>query len=205
MPQFKAYNLWPIPVYESSEPVKTDWLNYIKSTPYERMKIGNGDISIDRYILESMPDLKDKIMKHCEVFTKKYIGVAENAKFYMQNSWGVKHLPEDSAHSHTHGGSLISGVYYLQSPEGSGNISFSKDYSYTNMFHQSVRFDYDDINNINCESYTIDVEDGIVLLFPSHLSHSVEKNNSKQDRYSLAFNFYVRGKFGKEEYQLEIK
>ena len=39
MPEFKAYNLWPVPVYESEEPVKTDWLDYIKSTPYERMKI----------------------------------------------------------------------------------------------------------------------------------------------------------------------
>ena len=33
----------------------------------------------------------------------------------------------------------------------------------------------------------------------------IKKNNSNEKRYSIAFNFYVRGKFGKEEYQLEIK
>jgi hypothetical protein len=37
------------------------------------------------------------------------------------------------------------------------------------------------------------------------LEHSVDENKSKEERYSLAFNFYVRGRFGKEEYKLEIK
>ena len=44
MPQFKAHNLWPIPVYESETTVKSDWLNYVLNTDYERMHIGNGDI-----------------------------------------------------------------------------------------------------------------------------------------------------------------
>ena len=30
-------------------------------------------------------------------------------------------------------------------------------------------------------------------------------NKSNEDRYSVAFNLYIKGKFGKEEYQLEIK
>ena len=205
MGEYKAYNLWPIPVYEGFEPVKSEWLNYVKSTPYERMKVDNGDISIDRYLLERIPDLKNTILNHCEIFTRKHLSVSKNADFYLQNSWSVKHLPGDKSQSHTHGSSLISGVYYLQIPKNSGNLTFSKDQSYTNMFHQSIRFEYDEPNHITCESYSIDVEEGKILLFPAHLSHSVEKNNSKENRYSLAFNLYVRGKFGDEEYQLEIK
>ena len=130
---------------------------------------------------------------------------AEVAEFYMQNSWAVKHLPGDEAQSHTHTGSLISGVYYLHTPKDSGNITFSKEYCYTNMFPQSVNFAYDEFNLVNCEKCTIEVENGKILLFPSHLLHSVEKNNTSEDRYSLAFNFYVRGKFGEKESVLEIK
>ncbi len=207
MPEFKAYSLWPIPVYESVEPVKSDWVEKIKSTPYERMKVGNGDISIDRYLLESIPDLKNAIIKHCEVYTRKYLGVAKNAEFYMQNSWGVRHLPKDESQNHVHGNSLLSGVYYLQTPKNSGDLVFGKDSSWTNLFHQSIRFEYDDSNHINCDTYRIKVEEeeGKILFFPAHVGHSVTRNNSEQDRYSLAFNFYVRGKFGDEESRLEIK
>ena len=79
MPEFKAHNLWPIPVYDSETPVKSEWLNYILNTEYERMHIGNGDISKDRYILNQLPDLKKEIENHCEIFVRKYLSVSENA------------------------------------------------------------------------------------------------------------------------------
>ena len=199
------YNLWPIPIYESFEPVSSEWLQQIRRTPYERMKVDNGDVSVDRYLLEKMPDLKKRILKHCSALTRDSLAVSENAEFYMQNSWAVRHLPGDEAQSHTHAGSLISGVYYLHTPKGSGNITFQKEHSYTNLFPQSVNFAYDEFNLVNCEKCTIEVEEGKILLFPSHLSHFVEKNNTSEDRYSLAFNFYVRGKFGEKESVLEIK
>ena len=63
---------------------------------------------------------------------------------------------------------------------------------------------YED-NNVNAERYCVDLEEGTILIFPSHLEHSVNENKSNQNRYSIAFNFYVRGTFGKEEYRLEIK
>ena len=205
MPEFKAHNLWPIPVYDSETPVKSEWLNYILNTEYERMHIGNGDISKDRYILNSLPDLKKEIEHHCELFVKKYLKLKENAKFYLQNSWSVKHNPGDHAQIHSHGSSLLSGVYYLKTKPNCGNLVFHKNPIYTNTFHQSIRFEYDEENNINAGQYAIDVSEGKIILFPSHLEHGVYKNKSNDERYSLAFNFYVRGKFGKEEYELEIK
>lgn len=205
MPEFKAHNLWPIPVYDSETPVKSEWLNYILNTEYERMHIGNGDISKDRYILNQLPDLKKEIENHCEIFVRKYLRVSENAKFYLQNSWSVKHNPGDKAQIHSHGSSLLSGVYYLKTKNNSGNLVFHKNPIYTNTFHQSIRFEYDDSNNVNTGQYVMNVEEGKVILFPSHLEHSVDENKSNEERYSLAFNFYVRGKFGKEEYILEIK
>lgn len=205
MPEFKAHNLWPIPVYDSETPVKSEWVDYILNTEYERMHIGNGDISKDRYILNQLPDLKKEIENHCEIFVRKYLSVSENAKFYLQNSWSVKHNPGDKAQIHSHGSSLLSGVYYLKTKQNSGNLVFHKNPIYTNTFHQSIRFEYDDSNNVNTGQYVMNVEEGKVILFPSHLEHSVGENKSDEERYSLAFNFYVKGKFGKEEYELEIK
>ena len=70
MPEFKAHNLWPIPVYESEIPVKEEWKKNIRNINYERTYIGNSDISTDRYVLNSMQDLKKEIENHCELFVR---------------------------------------------------------------------------------------------------------------------------------------
>jgi hypothetical protein len=35
--------------------------------------------------------------------------------------------------------------------------------------------------------------------------HKVKQNTTNNSRYSLAFNYFVKGKFGTEEFELEIK
>ena len=49
------------------------------------------------------------------------------------------------------------------------------------------------------------VDIGNLYKFPSHLLHRVLKNNSNEVRYSLAFNVFMKGSFGRDEYQLEIR
>tara|TARA_B100001093_G_scaffold446071_1_gene450063 strand:+ start:61 stop:678 length:618 start_codon:yes stop_codon:yes gene_type:complete len=205
MPEFKTYNLWPIPIYEAEIPVKQEWKDVIVNSEYDRTHINNSDISKDRYILNNIPDLKSDIEKHCELFVRKYLSVKDNAKFYLQNSWCNIHGPEEESQIHYHGNSLLSGVYYPIFPKNSGNIAFHKGSIYNNIFHQSIRLEYEEHNNVTAEKYVLGPKEGTIVIFPSHLEHSVEKNNSNENRYSLAFNFYVRGKFGKEEYELEIK
>ena len=203
--EFKVHNLWPIPVYESEIPVREKWKVLVKGLEYERTHINNSDISKDRKILNSMPELKAEIEDHCENYVRKYLTVKDSAKFYLQNSWCNIHGPNERSQIHYHGNSLLSGVYYPILPKNSGDIAFHKVGIYTNIFHQSIRFEYDEHNNITAEQYVVELEEGAIVIFPSHLEHSVQKNLSNENRYSLAFNFYVRGKFGKEEYELEIK
>ena len=205
MPEFKVHQLWPIPVYEAEIPVKQEWKDAVINLEYERTHINNSNISKDRYILNNIPDLKKDIEEHCERFVIKYLTVKDNAKFYLQNSWCNIHGSNESSQIHYHGGSLLSGVYYPIFPKNSGNLSFHKNPLHINLFHQSIRFEYDELNNITAEKYILEIKEGTIVLFPSQLEHSVEKNISNEKRYSIAFNFYVRGKFGKEEYELEIK
>jgi len=205
MPQFKVHQLWPIPVYEAEIPVKQGWKDAVINLEYERTHINNSDISKDRYILNDIPDLKSDIESHCELFVRKYLTVKDNAKFYLQNSWSNIHRPNEDSQIHYHASSLLSGVYYPILPKNSGDIAFHRGSIYTNIFHHSIRFEYKENNNLTAEKYVLNLKEGTIIIFPSHLEHSVEKNNSNENRYSIAFNFYVRGKFGKEEYELEIK
>ena len=68
-----------------------------------------------------------------------------------------------------------------------------------------LRFEYTEDNMINSEVVAVKVKAGDILLFPSHLNHSVTKNMNNDCRYSLAFNAFIKGDLGKMEYSLSIK
>ncbi len=71
-----------------------------------------------------------------------------------------------SEHTHDEDDELLSGVYYITAPEGSGDILFHDD-----PFEVRVA-----------------PEPGMMLLFPPRVAHSVETNRSLEQRLSLAFN-----------------
>jgi len=195
--------LWPTPLYIGNEKVPDNLLDYCKSVPYDRMNSKNGDMSIDKYVLDDLPDLKKKLALHCNTYLAKDLSVSKNSNFYFLNSWIVKHHKGDYAQSHLHTNSMISGVYYVNVPKDSGNIIFQKEN--TNIFYPNINVEFNEINTINSKEYTIDVEEGMVLLFPSWLLHSVLENLNDETRYSLAFNLFVKGEYGKDEFKLEIK
>jgi len=205
MPEFAIHNLWPITVYQSNLDVKKEWVDYAINCNYERMRSNNGDISVSKYVLNDITDLQKEIKIHIDNYTKKFLKVKNNLNFYFLNSWLVKHHPHDFAQSHCHINSLISGVFYLTVPPNSGDLKFSKTHSHTNLFNQNIAIDYESYNNINADTWLINSVEGQIILFPSFMEHSVTENLSNQVRYSLAFNLYVKGDIGKDEYRLELK
>jgi uncharacterized protein (TIGR02466 family) len=204
MNTFAIHNLWPVTIYQGTLDVKKECIDYSLKCDYERMISENGHITKNKYVLNDLPDLKKELNIHIENYLKKYLKVNNKLNFYFLNSWIVKHLPNDFAQQHCHGNSLISGVLYLNVPENSGDIKFHKSYSYQNLFHQSILIDFEEYNYTNAETWTVKSQKNSLLLFPSFLEHSVTKNLSNENRYSLAFNLFVKGKIGKNEYQLNL-
>jgi len=205
MPEFKVHELWPTAVYENNIDVKHEWLEKVKNFDYELMHTKNGLISVNRYILDEISDLKKEILNHCKKFTRLYMHTTDKVDFYLQNSWIVKHNKNHWGQIHHHANSLLSGVYYLKTPPNSGNINFHKNCLHMNMFPPSIRMEYDLINYYNVDQYSLRPKAGKILIFPAHLEHSIDINKSDNDRYSCAFNFYLKGRLGKQEYILEIK
>ena len=196
-------NLWPTPIYIGEEEITDELLSYCESINYNRMMSNNGYMSENKYVLNELTDLKKKLALHCNTYLQDNLKVNTNSSFYFLNSWIVKHNKGDYAQSHLHTNSLISGVYYINVPKDSGNIIFQK--NYTNLFHSSINIEYNSLNETNSLEYTLNVKEGMILLFPSWLSHSVLENLNQQTRYTLAFNLFVRGKYGKDEFELEVK
>lgn len=94
--------------------------------------------------------------------------ILETAQPLEISFWFNQMQPGHSTTLHTHddGYELISGVYYLDVPEGSGDI----------LLHLAEKV------------LSISPQAGVMLMFPPDLAHEVTRNNSRYSRLSMAFN-----------------
>lgn len=85
---------------------------------------------------------------------------------------------------HTHPNNYLGGVYYVDTPEDSGSITFEDPRAQPKLIspqiHQST--------NENSGQTILNVEPGTLLLFPAWLVHSVKPNPSDKLRISISFN-----------------
>ncbi len=91
---------------------------------------------------------------------------------------------------HNHPNSILSGVYYLKTPENCGVLSFTDPRSAARMLNPPlVEFNLWTLPKISYKP-----EAGMMLLFPSWLLHGVETNMSEDTRISVSFNIGMLAK-----------
>jgi uncharacterized protein (TIGR02466 family) len=198
---FNVTPLFAIPLYQSN--IKSNnIITFIETLDFERMPSKNGDYTVDKNILDNshLTDLKTSIQEHIDYFMYEVLDCKTTQKFEIQNSWINKHHQHDFAGSHNHTNSLISGVYYISVEDQSGAIQFEKNKSYFNLWPDMIDIEFnndpDRTNIFNAQAWAITPKNGDIVLFPSHLHHSVYENDSDRLRYSLAFNIFPRGELG---------
>ena len=194
-------DLWPTPLYMNDIGVTQETRDFSVSANYER--VSEAMRTIDKDILNSLPELKKEIEKEIDKYTKDYLKVDDNIEFYITTSWINKHEPDDYAVVHHHTNSIFSGVYYIRQPRWSGDFMIHENSMTPNVCNR-VMLTYKEMTDTTTSHYQIQVKDGLLLLFPSFLMHSVEKNKSPHDRYSLGFNVFVKGELGVKESKLSI-
>jgi uncharacterized protein (TIGR02466 family) len=162
--------------------------------------------SVDKNVL-NRPEFKEVheiVLREINLYTREVLGVSRNIEFYVTNSWVNIHRRGHSAGGHIHHNSLISGVLYLKVPESSGDLVFHRDGLCLVPFPPALDLDMDSFNIYNCKSWGHRPKTNEICLFPSVVMHSVEPSESNDERWSLAFNVFVRGNFG-ALHQLSIK
>ena len=124
-------------------------------------------------IFNSFNKFKDNVLKY------------NNTKFVMTTSWLTCTKPGFGSTIHNHNNSMWSGVFYFGNEEGkSTGIEFADFANKMNGFVVTPT----EYNDWNCSSYDYYPKNNSVIFFPSQTPHSVKKNKSKQNRYSIAFN-----------------
>ena len=132
------------------------------------------------------PQLINILNANAHVFAKH---LSLKTPMKLGNIWVNINKKNDYNVVHVHPGSQLSGVFYLQVPEKSGNITF------LNPVGKMLDYDWGTESVTDFTSYTSSrwsvVSTALQFyLFPSWLSHYVEPSeNNTKERISISFNF----------------
>ena len=108
----------------------------------------------------------------------------------ITSMWGNLLFPSQTHSPHTHSNNFLSGVFYLQSDDLSGEIEFFDPRPQAGVL--SPRIKKGIMENSNAIGF--EPKDNMGLIFPSWLQHWVQPTNS--ERISLSWNILVKGHYG---------
>mgnify|MGYP001366784314 CR=1 FL=1 len=164
----------------------------------------NGQMSDTQWLL-TQPEVKTIVEQHLSAYVFGVLAIDEK-KHYLQHtsSWVNKHVPGDNAQGHSHSNAMFSGVLYFKVPPNSGSIIFHLPALFPTFCTQTLYPEVREYNEYNMREATINPVTGMILCFPSHLPHSVAENLSNEDRYSMAFNYILRGEYGEKDHYLKL-
>jgi len=190
---YEVHPIFPIPVYTRENFIKDGEfpiLDEIVNTPRGPTFDSNslyGDRSENTYILNQpgMWGLKHKLNKYVNEYANCVLGLA--GEYTISQSWLSVKTPGQKHIMHTHGNSIISGTFYFNNKDDAEGLTFMK--TEVSNTYQMVPLKNPNVNNqFSFNEVTLKVENYMLCLFPSYLAHKVQGNNTKNDRYCLAFN-----------------
>jgi len=114
----------------------------------------------------------------------KSVGIKEEINgimtFFSEMNEGGRHI------RHTHPGSKLAGVFYLNAPESSSEIRFFDPRPHNDFFH----YTYTGQSSILQPNYKIKPYNGLFLIFPAWLAHETIINKTDNKRTTAVFNVW---------------
>jgi len=98
--------------------------------------------------------------------------------------WATVNAPGAAHRMHSHPNNFLSSVYYVQVAEGADTINFHDPRPQSVIIHPPVT----ELTAYNTDQVVVRVEEGMLLVFPAWLPHSVDANASERPRISVSSN-----------------
>ena len=208
---YEILELFPTPVFTTTLPQEfasvVPWFYKQEMLSEEVDSPNYGERSKNSYILNEpeCSKLGNHILDIVPQFGKT-LGLDYDSYKFSQSWLSYKH-PGQHHTMHTHPNSLISGVFYFGEPvEKTPAIKFHKPIMGMNVSYISPKTLADKRESKYAWSeFSVEFSPGLLLLFPSHLNHSVPLNKTDTTRCSLAFNIVPTIGFGDETSLTELK
>ena len=200
--------LFPVPVYITR--YRNDYTNemkFIHNAECEGWDEGTKDIkqkqinnlygkkntnrqSVDNFILDNpeLENIRKWIIFNINEYARNVMG--SKSEMVITQSWLNKNGKGEHHHEHCHPNSMISGVWYPQINENLPPIEFRTSTA------RDISMEVDTYNQFNSATFMLPMRMGELIIFPSNLSHSVQPNQSDEERISLSFNTWCKGNLG---------
>jgi len=187
------FNLFPTPVGYISGVITQNECNNLIDVVVNSEEVANHATdklthtsSVDTLKGEHIQNMCRRLSPYIKNFGYQLLG-DNSLDWHIVGLWGNVMVPGGYQYKHNHGNSIMSGVLYLQMPKGSTATRFWRKERGDTYFlahdGQGRMTDYNcqyvDLNNVRARD---------LVLFPSHMQHGVEENNSDENRISIAFN-----------------
>jgi len=108
----------------------------------------------------------------------------KNQEVKITSMWSIINKKNASNARHIHSNNYISAAYYVKTQENSGDIVFHDPRSVTTFRYPKIS----KRNKLNSNVFTVQPKEGLLVLFPSYLYHSVDLNRSEEERIVISFN-----------------
>ena len=137
-------------------------------------------------------DLNDKTPKKFIIAVSSKINTAFNDMDWdiekqiikIKSIWAIINEKGASNERHHHGNSALSAAYYVRAPKDCGDIVFYDPRPAPVFSHPIAK----KTNILNATVNSITPDEGLLVLFPSYLDHSVKPNLSSDQRIVISFN-----------------
>ena len=145
--------------------------------------------SEDRFVsLEEIPSIRvvlDFFVSACKAIARERNWDMREHEVSLRNFWVHATPPGELTQIHDHKPDILSGVYYVDKPEDSGDLVFQDVNPYHEFTPRPLPGKTDPNNR---PEYTLKADDGTMLVFPGWLPHKIPRNNSSRRRVSVSFN-----------------
>ena len=188
-------DLFAIPLYRTiiGEPTESE-LKYLESIPMTEGRstaLNSENLAILNTI--QLRDLQGRVHKGLQEY-QDHLGVdTAQVEMRITTSWLNRYHKGHSTHQHHHSNSIISGVYYLGDCDKSAPIQFHRAPGYVNLWPNTINLPIKTHNALNIDIITVIPKAGELIMWPSHLAHSVPPNQSDTPRHTIAFNTFIKG------------
>ncbi len=108
----------------------------------------------------------------------------ENQIVKITNMWSIINKQNSFNERHHHGNSALSAAYYVKADKDSGDIVFYDPRPAFSFSHPENSH----LTDLNAQVKSVVPKNGMLVLFPSYLDHSVNPSKSSEDRIVISFN-----------------
>ena len=168
-------------IMETSENVKDQSINKFHLSKNKRVLDDPRFFELRRFIEKSVKSYVNEVYKP-----------KNQVELYITESWLNYMNDTDVLHLHNHPNSFLSGVFYPKTPDSCYLTFIKNDYD-------TIMIEPEKYNDYNCYTWKEEIKEGDLLIFPSKLSHNVDKYSEDKTRISLAFNTFIKGDINRQD------